>query len=111
MPIATDLTRRLKLVHPIIQAPMAGGGDTPRLVAAVCEAGALGSIGAAYLTPEQIADAGKAVRSLTSRPFGVNLFAPLPAPESPREAGRLLERVAPFFAELGLPPPAVPAPP
>jgi len=28
----------------IIQAPMEGGGDTPRLVAAVCEAGALGSV-------------------------------------------------------------------
>jgi len=37
----------------IIQAPMAGGGDTPRLVAAVCEAGALGTIGAGYLSPEQ----------------------------------------------------------
>src|SRR5207237_7046840 len=98
MPIATDLTKRLNLTHPIIPAPMAGGGDTPRLVAAVCEAGALGSIGAAYLTPQQIADAGKAVRSLTLRAFGVNLFAPLPLPERPREAARLLERVGPFFA-------------
>ena len=47
MPITTDLTKRLGIQHPIVQAPMAGGGDTPRLVAAVCEAGALGSIGAA----------------------------------------------------------------
>ena len=58
MPIETALTRRLTLTHPIIQAPMAGGGDTPDLVAAVCEAGGLGSIGATYLTPSRIADAG-----------------------------------------------------
>ncbi|MCG8690460.1 MAG: nitronate monooxygenase, partial [Minwuiales bacterium] len=37
--------QRLNLTHPIIQAPMAGGGDTPALVAAVCEAGGIGFIG------------------------------------------------------------------
>jgi nitronate monooxygenase len=31
----------------VIQAPMAGAGDTPALVAAVSEAGGLGCIGAA----------------------------------------------------------------
>lgn len=51
MPLQTVLTQRLELNHPIIQAPLAGGGDTPDLVATVCEAGALGFIGAAYLTP------------------------------------------------------------
>ena len=109
MSIVTELTKRLELTHPIIQAPLAGGGDTPRLVAAVCEAGALGSIGAAYLTPQQIAETGRAVRALTSRPFGVNLFAPLRAPEPPATVGRSLDRVAPFFAELGLPAPARPS--
>ncbi len=48
---ATILTGRLGLRHPVIQAPLAGGGDTPALVAAVAEAGALGFIGASYLTP------------------------------------------------------------
>src|SRR3954471_19908507 len=111
MPISTDLTKRLDITHPIIQAPMAGGGDTPRLVAAVSEAGGLGSIGAAYLTPQQIVETGKAVRSLTSRPFGVNLFAPLPPPQSPTDASGPLARIAPFFAEMGLPAPALPPPP
>jgi len=45
MSLQTVLTRRLGLQHPIIQAPLAGGGDTPDLVAAVAEAGALGFIG------------------------------------------------------------------
>jgi nitronate monooxygenase len=109
MPFHTTLTQRLGLDHPIIQAPLAGGGDTPDLVAAVCEAGALGFIGAAYLTPPHILEAARAVRARTTRPFGINLFAPLPAPEVVPEPGPALARVAPFYAELGLPPPELPA--
>ena len=111
MASSTDLLKRLGLRHPIIQAPMAGGGDTPKLVAAVSEAGALGSIGAAYLTPQQIAESAQAVRSLTSRPFGVNLFAPIRLPDGPRDVRRAVDRVAPYYAELGLPAPAPPSPP
>lgn len=99
------------LEHPIIQAPLAGGGDTPELVAAVSNAGALGFIGAAYSTPEQIAAAASAVRERSSRPFGVNLFAPL-GNENARHAWRdptpALKRLAPYFAELGLPAPSIP---
>jgi nitronate monooxygenase len=109
MAIQTALTRRLQLDHPIIQAPLAGGGDTPALVAAVSEAGALGFIGASYLTPDQIAATAQAVRKLTARPFGINLFAPSNAPAAPANARAALERVAPYFAELCLPAPAAPA--
>src|SRR5689334_2773403 len=108
MSIATDLTKRLGIQHPIVQAPMAGGGDTPRLVAAVSEAGGLGSIGAAYLTPQQIIETGRAVRSLTSRPFGINLFAPQRPPAPPKDTAAVIQRVAPLFAEVGLPPPSAP---
>ena len=41
-----SITTLLKIPHPIIQAPMAGGATTPELVAAVSEAGALGFFGA-----------------------------------------------------------------
>jgi nitronate monooxygenase len=105
---ATVLTRRLGLRHPVIQAPLAGGGDTPALVAAVCEAGALGFVGASYLTPLQIVETARAVRAKTTRPFGINLFAPLPAPEAPFEPGLALKRLEPFYAELALPRPEVP---
>jgi nitronate monooxygenase len=108
MPIETELTWRLGLVHPIIQAPMAGGATTPDLVAAVCGAGGLGSIAAAYLRPQQIAGLAEAVRARTSRPFAINLFAPMPPPEPPQDMRPALERVAPFHAELSLPPPAPP---
>jgi len=110
MAIRTVLTQRLGLSHPIVQAPLAGGGDTPALVAAVSESGALGFIGAAYLTAAQIAEASRAVRARTARPFGINLFAPRPALALPPDASAALARVAPYFAELGLPPPAPPAP-
>jgi nitronate monooxygenase len=110
MPLRTPLTARFELTCPVIQAPLAGGGDTPELVAAVCEAGALGFIGAAYLSPAQIIEAGKAVRARTGRRFGINLFAPQPMPAMPPSAEPALARVAPFFAEMGLPPPSLPSP-
>ncbi len=103
-----NVLERLSVIHPIIQAPMAGGGDTPELVAAVCNAGGLGSIGAAYLTPAQIIETGRAVRARTTRSFAINLFAPQPLPEIPQNIGPALERMAPYFAELGLPAPSVP---
>jgi nitronate monooxygenase len=109
MPLRTPLTARFELTCPVIQAPLAGGGDTPELVAAVCEAGALGFIGAAYLSPAQIIEAGKAVRARTGRRFGINLFAPQPAPAMPTRPEQALARVAPFFAEMGLPPPSLPS--
>ncbi len=109
MPYQTALMRRLKMAYPVIQAPLAGGGDTPALVAAVSEAGALGFIGAAYLTPPQITETTRAVRARTDRPFGISLFSPLRVPNAGQDPGPALKRVAPFYAELGLPPPAVPS--
>jgi hypothetical protein len=40
MPFEMDLMQRLGLSHPNIEARLAGGGDMPNLVAAICEAGA-----------------------------------------------------------------------
>jgi NAD(P)H-dependent flavin oxidoreductase YrpB (nitropropane dioxygenase family) len=82
MPFHTVLTQRLGLAHPIIQAPLADGGDTPELVVAVCEAGALGFIGAAYLTPPHIHEAARAVRARTARPFGINFMAEVDCPDA-----------------------------
>ena len=107
MPIRTNLADRLGLRHPIIQAPMAGGADTPALVAAVSDAGGLGSIGAASLAPEQIAAACAAVRAKTTRPFGINLFVPHPRPAA-LDMRTAVGCVAPFFEELGLSPPDPP---
>lgn len=102
-----DFLKTLKVDHPIIQAPMAGGGDTPDLVAAVSEAGGMGFFGAAYSSPEQIRAYGAAVRSRTARPFGVNLFAPAPS-EPVADAEGALQALAAYYAELNLEPPPRP---
>ncbi|CAO3443574.1 NAD(P)H-dependent flavin oxidoreductase [Azospirillum largimobile] len=109
MPSFMDSLDRLGLRSPVIQAPMAGGGDTAALVAAVNEAGGLGFVGAAYLTDAQIAERALDIRSRTALPFGINLFAPTPAPGPAPMMADSLARVAPFYAELGLPAPEAPS--
>ncbi len=106
------LADRLGIEHAILQAPMAGGPSTPELVAAVSNAGALGSFAGGYLSPAAIREAIRAIRALTDRPFQVNLFAPEPprTPPSAEEIGRAQEALAPFRAEVGLADPAAPAP-
>lgn len=66
----------LKIEYPIIQAPMAGGITTSKLVAEVSNSGGLGMIGAGYMTPRQIREQIREIRQLTSKPFGINLFVP-----------------------------------
>jgi nitronate monooxygenase len=79
------------LEHPIVQAPMGGGPSTPALAAAVAEAGALGFLAAGYKPVQAVRADIEALRALTDRPFGINLFAP-PAPAA--------DDVAPFAARL-----------
>jgi nitronate monooxygenase len=65
-----------RLEHPIVQAPLAGGPSTPALAAAVSEAGGLGFLAAGYKAPDAVRREVAALRGLTTRPFGLNLFAP-----------------------------------
>jgi nitronate monooxygenase len=104
-----DFLVDLGVRYPIIQAPMSGGSTTPELVAAVSNAGGLGSLGAAYLTPDQIASDVRAIRALTDKPFNVNLFAGGYTPELPVDGGAMLEVLAEIHDSLGLPAPALPA--
>jgi nitronate monooxygenase len=98
-------TQSIGIQFPIIQAPMAGGIDTPALVAEVGNAGALGSIGAAYLSAAQIGDAVAAVRQRTSAPFAINLFVGGRQNTPDGDAiARVQALLRPFRAELGLGP-------
>lgn len=72
----TKITELLKIKLPIIQAPMAGGATTPELVAAVSNAGGLGSLGAGYMTADEIKKTINKIKLLTNKPFSVNLFIP-----------------------------------
>ncbi|BBB69784.1 oxidoreductase [Undibacterium sp. YM2] len=87
--------------HPIIQAPMAGGATTPELVAAVSNAGGLGSLAAPLLTPLAIIEQAEHIRRLTDKPFAINLFVQT-RPQvdfAALEAAKLL--LQPVCAELG----------
>lgn len=98
----------LTLRLPIVQGPMAGS-DTPALTAAVSAAGGLGMVGAGMSSPATIAESAAEVRRRTDQPFGINLFVQdTPTPDAATVA-QALERLAPLYAELGLPPPEIPA--
>ncbi len=106
--LRTDLMDRLGLSHPIILAPM-GGATTVDLAVEACEAGALGFLASAYLTPDQIREESRKLKARTRRPFGNNLFAPQPPPEAPSNPAAALDHIARFTAELGLSRPTMPA--
>jgi nitronate monooxygenase len=76
MMLNNELTELLKIEYPIIQAPMAGGVTTSRLVSEVSNSGGLGMMGAGYMTPVQIREQIRELKQLTSNPFGINLFVP-----------------------------------
>jgi len=67
------LTAKLGIDYPIIQGPL-GGLSSQKLTAAVSNFGGLGSFGAHGLTPEAIKEVIAEIRSLTSKPFAMNLW-------------------------------------
>jgi nitronate monooxygenase len=87
---------------PIIQAPMAGwqGSD---LAIAVSNAGGLGSLPCAMLTPEGMRAELQAIRAATDRPFNVNFFCHTPTADTKREAA-WRELLAPYFREYAVDP-------
>jgi nitronate monooxygenase len=92
---------------PIVQAPLAGGASTPALAAAVSAAGGLGFLAAGYKTAAAVRADVEALRGLTGRPFGLNLFAP-PAADADaaaleRYAGTLRPEADRYGAALGDP--------
>ena len=95
---------------PIIQAPMAGVQGSA-LAAAVCNAGGLGSLPCAMLSPQQLRDELTQLRQLTDMPFNVNFFCHTPpAPDAAREA-RWRSALAPYYAEYGIDPSSIAAGP
>jgi len=95
---------------PIIQAPMAGVQGSA-LAIAVCNAGGLGSLPCAMLSPEQMRKELEAMRSGTAKPYNVNFFCHAqPAADAAREA-RWREALTRFYREFGIDPQKVPSGP
>src|ERR1700691_216778 len=90
-------------VLPIVQAPMAGSQDD-ELCVAVCEAGGLGSIPAAMLTPTTLAEQISRIRARTSAPCNINFFAHRPPEPDPLSLELWRSRLVDYYAEYDLDP-------
>ena len=106
--MTTSLQTLLGIDIPLIQAPMAGVQGSA-LAIAVSNAGALGSLPCAMLTPDALRAELQALRAGTQRPFNVNFFCHTPpVPDAAREAAWRAE-LAPFYSEAGIDISTVPA--
>lgn len=99
-----SLIEQLGLTVPIIQAPMAGV-STPQMAAAVCDAGALGSIAVGATDANSASRMIAETRALTDRPFNVNLFVHAPPRLDVAVEAAWLEALTPQFQALGATPP------
>lgn len=91
---------------PIIQAPMAGV-DTPELAVAVSQAGGLGSLACAMLSPDQIRSAWHKMRAQTDKPINLNFFCHDQKEKSEIQQAQWKNRLAPYYRECGINPDAV----
>src|SRR5436305_13185929 len=100
------LTAKLGIDYPVIQGPL-GGLSSQKLTAAVSNFGGLGSFGAHGLTPEAIKEAIAEIRSLTSKPFAMNLWVSMEdegaKTSDERVFNRSLAPLAVHLAALGAP--------
>ena len=100
------LTAKLGIDYPIIQGPL-GGLSSQKLTVAVSNFGGLGSFGALNLSAEAIKDVIAEIRSLTSKPFAMNLWVSQEDEGTRRSDERAFVRSLPPIArqlsELGAP--------
>src|SRR5579863_6786263 len=100
----TRVSDKLGIEYPIIQGPL-GGFSSQRLTAAVSNFGGLGSFGALGLAPSAIQEVVAEIRSLTNKPFAINLWVSMEdegATTSDVEAfERALSHLAPHLEALG----------
>ena len=103
MRVDQRLQQQLGIELPIIQAPLAGVQGSA-LALAVCNAGGLGSLPCAMLSPDALRAELQALRTGTDRPFNVNFFCHVPPPPDAAREAAWREALAPYFAEHGIDP-------
>jgi len=104
---STKITQLLGIDYPILQGPMGGGFSTATLLASVSNAGGLGSFGAYTLSPEEILEADKAIKAVTTKPYNINLWVNDVDKTLVNYPADKLERIKqifkPYFDELEIP--------
>lgn len=100
------LPQLLGIELPIVQAPMAGVQGSA-LAIAVSNAGGLGSLPGAMLTPEVLRAELAEIRLKTSRPFNVNFFCHTPPKPNPDRERAWRSALAPYYQEFAVDPGAM----
>ncbi|HEY2535155.1 MAG TPA: nitronate monooxygenase [Xanthobacteraceae bacterium] len=104
---STGFTQLMGIDYPIIQAPF-GGLPSQRLTATVSNLGGLGSLGAFGLGRSAIIEGASEIRSLTAKPFAINLWVSTSDRETSQTSADSIQRkireLAPYYAELGIGP-------
>jgi nitronate monooxygenase len=100
----TRVSNKLGIEYPIIHGPH-GGFSSQRLTAAVSNFGGLGSFGALSLAPSAIQEVVAEIRSLTNKPFAMNLWVSMEdegASTSDADAfERALAQLTPYLEAVG----------
>lgn len=104
MTLRTPLCDLLEVEHPIMLAGM-GGVSYAELAAAVSNAGGYGVLGMAGTGPDFIREQMRKVRTLTDKPFGVDLLAATPESLTASLDVIIEEGASAFVAGLGVPMP------
>lgn len=100
----TRVSEKLGIEYPIIQGPL-GGFSSQRLTAAVSNFGGLGSFGAHSMVPSAIGEVVAEIRSLTDKPFAMNLWVSMEdqgaTTSNAEHFERALSHLAPHLEAVG----------
>src|SRR5918992_6014074 len=104
------LQQLLGIELPIIQAPMAGVQGSA-LAVAVSNAGGLGSLPCAMLSPEMMQTELAAIARGTRNPVNVNFFCHAPPTPDPDGEAAWRAALSPYYREFGIDPASIPSGP
>ena len=70
----TRITKLLGIEYPIIQGPFGGGVSSGKLTSTVSNLGGMGSYGMNHLSPPEIIEMNREIRTKTGKPYALNLW-------------------------------------
>lgn len=110
----TRITETLGIDYPILQGPFGGRLSSVELLAKVSNAGGLGGYGAYTLSPQEIYDLDKEIKTATDKPYNINLWvSDTDSPDvgiSDEHFEQTKQILKPYFDQTGIPFPEKPAP-
>ncbi len=96
-----DITQLFGIELPLIQAPMAGAQDAA-LAIAVSNAGGLGSLPCAMLSPDKLRAELEVIRAATDKPVNLNFFAHTPPIADPQREQQWRKQLQPYYEHYGI---------